>query len=143
MPAHVPIPAAVFARRPLAYAAKHTGRHLGVKGRYSIIDWFRLGHEDEVIGRRIPLLSLPLGPALGSPVWHGVSGSPRERNCVERSLPRGLPSSPHSQPESAEEYRGQSIQKDAGGVRVRPRRRQTRVQCKQREPLYANNHLPI
>lgn len=47
-------------------------------------------------------LVLPLGPALGSPVWHGVSGSPRELNCVERSLQRDLPSAPHSQPESGE-----------------------------------------
>lgn len=44
--------------------------------------------------------AVPLGPALGSPVWHGVSGSPRELNCVERSLQRDLPSAPHSQPES-------------------------------------------
>lgn len=47
-------------------------------------------------------LEVPLGPALGSPVWHGVSGSPRELNCVERSLQRDLPSAPHSQPESEE-----------------------------------------
>lgn len=47
-------------------------------------------------------LVLPLGPALGSPVWHGVSGSPRELNCVERSLQRDLPSAPHSQPESGQ-----------------------------------------
>lgn len=44
--------------------------------------------------------AIPLGPDLGSPVWHGVSGSPRELNCVERSLQRDLPSAPHSQPES-------------------------------------------
>lgn len=44
--------------------------------------------------------AVPLGPALGSPVWRGVSGSPRELNCVERSLQRDLPSAPHSQPES-------------------------------------------
>ena len=47
-----------------------------------------------------PSSTVPLGPALGSPVWHGVSGSPRELNCVERSLQRDLPSAPHSQPES-------------------------------------------
>lgn len=54
-------------------------------------------HVARGLGRRVVL---PLGPALGSPVWHGVSGSPRELNCVERSLQRDLPSAPHSQPES-------------------------------------------
>lgn len=52
-------------------------------------------------------LCVPLGPALGSPVWHGVSGSPRELNFVERSLQRDLPLAPHSQPESWEKPEGQ------------------------------------
>lgn len=50
--------------------------------------------------------AVPLGPALGSPVWHGVSGSPRELNCVERSLQRDLPSAPHSQPGSERQQAG-------------------------------------
>lgn len=54
-------------------------------------------HQEEYLGPTVPL-----GPALGSPVWHGVSGSPRELNCVERSLQRDPPSAPHSQPESEE-----------------------------------------
>lgn len=88
MPAHVPIPAAAFARRPLAYAVQRQD--------------FVLKEHRERERKIIEYLSpaVPLGPALGSPVWHGVSGSPRELNCVERSLQRDLPSAPHSQPES-------------------------------------------
>lgn len=50
---------------------------------------------------------VPLGPALGSPVWHGVSGSPRELNCVERSLQRAPASAPHSQPGTEEQTQPQ------------------------------------
>lgn len=91
MPAHVPIPAAAFAQRPHAYAVQGEKTHASVKRQ----------HQRPRAGRGLEL-ALPLGPALGSPVWHGVSGSPRELNCVERSLQRDLPSAPHSQPESGE-----------------------------------------
>lgn len=97
MPARVPVPAAVCARRPLACAAaacKHTKPFIHQKC-----------FENTMLAslKSCSCKAIPSGLALGYPALHAVAGSPLEQNDAERSTHRALPLAPHFQPETTQQ----------------------------------------